>query len=658
MMNEIERAVFEGLAARQTPHPITAPFTAEELAAKGDAGAVLAIQRREEAIENTTKYPLECCWVADDWWLFLLELCEKRLAQPGAVLELFVSGGIRAGKSFVGAMLTVCHWLYSRGSFVFCLSETEETSRDLQQVPIEYFLPPAVTGGDKGSIKQSKHEKLKFSGGAFTGGAFERYLTIEDEEGGKFRGGGKMRFRFFSQSVRRYRGFAVSFAWCDEAVPVDHVQAVNDRLASRAIETKDEVFLQRMRKLRTILRRLVDREPGAERPHPALLGALMQGVLLLTYTPEEGWTTTVRRYLASASKPDRFKIVAPELANRPGVRDPRVPRIAYPAVETRLVGYLHTAQNRIVNVYPEESKKARDYDEQTVRIKLYGDAEAAERVLFGTSFDESTHVVPLAKVPRDLTIWEILDPGAAKPYVFLWLGVDVAGRLYVLQEWPCPAIPIDGMMPGPWAVPSQSDRVNGDEGPAQKLRLRWGPGRYVGLVWEMRQRLLRRFAETGEKFAGRIETVDLTVKEGAFPWEVKGEVVAPFDNLMDSRFAKAQTAVGDETVDLQVALEQAEHGIFFRASSGANDEVGNTQIIGALNERRLGLPGLLVVDECANTRFMLRTYALPEHSETTKRKDEACVDFRDALAYGVLAGPEYVDPAPRPQTGMTFGVKL
>lgn len=633
---------FRKLAEKQTEHPILERMSAEALMLMGVEQAVAVVEAREEAIENMTRHPMECCWVPDDWWLFLLELVKKRLEHPGAVLELFVSGGIRSGKSFIGAWLSDCHWMYTPGSFVFCLSETEETSKDLQQVPIEYFLPPAVTGGARGSIKQNKHERLKFSGGAFTGGAFERYLNVEDENGNVIRGGGKMRFRFFSQSVRRYRGFAVSFAWCDEAAPVDHVQAVNDRLASRAIETKEPGHVKRMQRLKHILERLVDKRPGAERPHPALLGALMHGVLLLTYTPEEGWTPTVRRYLQGAEKPERFKVVAPELSGRPGVLDPKVPRIAYPAVSTRMVGYLHTSQNRMVNVYPEESKKSAQYDERTVRIKLYGDAESAEDVLFGPSFDMETHVIPWARVPRDLTVYEILDPASARPYVFMWVGVDVAGRLYVLQEWPCPSVRIEGNMPGEWAVTSRVERVNGDEGPAQKLRLRWGPARYVGLAWEMRRRLFQKFETTGGRFEGRSETVNIGSKSGAFPWEVSGEVVTPYEERMDSRFAKTAVGVGDEVVTLQDALVDAEHGILYLEASGVPDEVGNTQIASKLNERLLGMPGLMVVEDCENTIFMLRNYALPPFSETTRRRDEACVDFRDALAYAVLAGPEHV----------------
>lgn len=624
------------LEAGQTECPVVPRLTAAELAPLGRAGAERRAQEREEAVANMTLFPLTHCWEPDIWRRIDLLVARKRIAHPGRVLEVFITGGMRPGKSFSCARRMVAHWLYTERACVFALADTQATSRPLQQQPIEAFLPEEVSPAS-GKHKATKHDRYKFSGGHFTNDEFSLRVPVQDETGRRFMGGGDFKFRFFNQELSTFQGFAVSAAWSDELVPLDRVKTLFERMGTRAQETRAADHAYRMRRAVDIL------ESGRRLP-VELLGALYHGVHLVSFTPYLGWNETVNYFLAGAEKLEHE--TAPELAGRPGVTDPRVPRFAQPVRQTALVAYIHTRDNLIkpdTNLLEEMRDPNRSEDE--IRLKLYGDVSRGQSVLFGPSFDESLHVVPFEKVPRDVTIWEVLDPGAAKPYVFLWVGADVAGRLHVLQEWPCPQIPIDGCLPGMWAVPSETDRLNGDEGPAQKLRLRWGPGRWVGLVWEMRQRLMRRFAESGGKFAGRIETVDLSVKDGAFPWEVKGEVALPFDNIMDSRFAKAQTVVGDETVDLQVALEQAEHGIYFQAASGANDEVGNTQILCALNERRLGLPGLMVVDECENTRFMLRTYSLPQHSETTKRKDEACVDYRDALAYAVLAGPRFVNRA-------------
>jgi hypothetical protein len=47
------------------------------------------------------------------------------------------------------------------------MSRREEDSQNLQQKPIESFLPPEALGGAAGKIKQDKHQKAKFSGGKF-----------------------------------------------------------------------------------------------------------------------------------------------------------------------------------------------------------------------------------------------------------------------------------------------------------------------------------------------------------------------------------------------------------------------------------------------------------------------------------------------------------
>lgn len=625
--------------AAQTEHPVVEALTLEELAALGEEEAYAAVRARQVAMVEMEQKPLSNCWVPPDWWLFLHELCKKRLEQPGAVLEVFVSGGIRAGKSFIVAWLTVCHWLYTLKCFLFCLAETEETSKDLQQAPIEFFLPPEVLG-ERGSVRQKKYEKMKFSGGAFTGGAFERHLDVVDETGRTVKGGGKVRFRYFTQSVKRYRGFSLTFAWSDEAVPVDHVDAVAERLASRAADTRQTWHIAKMQQLEPQLRALAEGKPGAVRPHPSLLGALMHGVHMISYTPEEGYTPTVRRFAQGCVKPDRFMVTAPELVGKPGVKDPRVPKLAYPPEPSRLLCYLHTAANRVVNAYPELSRKHRDSDERTIRIKLYGDAEASEETLFHAFTDQ--HIVRMEDVPRNGALYEVTDGAPAKPYSIAWFLVDSVGRHWQVQEWPCPKIPIEGRLPGMWAVPSKGSKLNGDPGTAQKLRLPWGRKHWLHLIWSMRQRLLKRFAETGEPFKGRTIKRNLIWNEEP-DMTLMGEFALPEKSLFDSRFGSAPTSDHGEIKPLLEWYYDEENAIDFDPSSGVRLDEGDQLIQQALSTRVLGLPGLMVVDECENAIFTFRTYSNAPDLDRPPTKDEACKESRDKWAYYLLSGPEFID---------------
>lgn len=637
-----EREIFAEWAARQTESPVVELLTVDELMAMGPAEAAAALQQREEAIENMTALPLTHCWVPQDWWLFLAELCEKRVAQPGAVLELFVSGGIRAGKSFIAAKLMVAHWLYTRKSFLFCLSETEETSKDLQQSPIEIFLPAEVMAGERGAIKQGKHEKMKFSGGAFTGGAFERYMTVKDENGVEFQGGGKVRFRYFSQSVKRYRGFALTTAWIDEASPPEHLDAVYDRLATGAVETRAAWHMAKMRVLLPLLRALADGVPGAPRPHVALLGALMHGVSLWTYTPEDGFTTSVRRVLQGAVKPERYKVTVPELEGKPGVRDPRAPKIAYPADSTRLAGYLWTMANRIVPAYPELSRKYRSADEATIRIKLCGDAEAGDAALFSSAFTDQ-HLFDWKDAPRDGSLYLMADPAFAKTWTMTLYLVDVAGRVWTLLRWPSPGWKVrtvDGgdIDPGAWAVATRGDKMNGDKGPGQKLRLNYVLRDYTHAVWMMLQHALNRFTVTGEPWRGRRATCDLTW-EDAPHLTLSGECVWCESFVADKRWMGNPTERNKVRMLLHEALSLEENPIPWEIHEGNSQRDGIILIQNAISARIGGVPGLLVERKCVDTIFALQTYSVPDGKDAPPETDQACKEDIDKLRMLLMWGP-------------------
>ena len=637
------------LHQRQTPSPVVDPIPLATLLTHTPETALTFFNAREEVIQNMEAYPLECAWVPQDWWLFLHELTLKRITHPGAVLELYISGGIRSGKSFICAMLIVAHLIYTRKAAVFCLSRTDNTSQKLQQKPIESFMLEEFMGGNEGKIKQQRNQKLKFSGGKFTDNKLERYLTVLDETSTPFKGGGELEFRFFSQEVESYRGYALTTVWSDEAVPVNHVEAIYDRLVSRAVDTMQPQHRHRMLVLEQQLARLAAGDPTAPRPHPAQIGALMHGVHLISYTPEEGYTATVRRYLDGAHRPEKHLVIAPELDGKPGVKDPTVPKIAYPADSTRLVGFLHTAANKYVDSYTELSRKAADWDERTIRIKLYGDAAAADERLYSSFSDR--HLTTWEHLPRDATLYEVIDPAGSKPWVICYFLVDPAGRTYLAQEWPTPGWRVDGYDLGPWAVPSKGDKLNGDPGPAQRTRLAWSRAHYIRQIWEGRKRLIDKMAETGLPYIGHTETKTLTWATGQ---TIEGTFALPATTLMDSRFAAAPTeSKGNHTTVLE-AMYDEEHAIIIDPAAGVSLDEGDIMINTALNTDLLGLPGLLINSECQNTLFTLRTYTLPPYRETTTAKDEACKDFRDPLAYHLLSAPTYQDPK-RPTVEVTGG---
>lgn len=643
---DIDREVFEQWCARQTESPVVAMLTVEELMDMGPEAAQEMLNAREEAISNLSAYPLTHCWEPDMWRRIDLEVARKRLAFPGRVITVFIDGGMRPGKSFGCARRITAHWLWAEKSMVFCLSETVATSRKLQQQPVEMFLPEEVSP-TSGKHKSTKHERFKFSGGHFTNEEFSLRVPVQDESGRNYLGGGDCCFRMFSQDIGTFQGYELSSAWSDELVPFSHVKAVRERMATRAQQTKHPEFLHRIAQAEKILasgRRLT-------KDNTALLGALYHGVHMISFTPYLGWNETVNYFLAGAVKRD-FEI-SPDLVNKPGVLDPRVPRFAQPKDETALVAYIFTSDNKIKPAYEELSRSLKNAPEAEVRIKLHGDVDRDTRTVFH-SFSEA-NLCDWKDIPRkNVTLYEVLDFGKSKPPALQWWLVDSLDRRWLAQEWPSPSIgvPIDGrvLMPGAWAVVSESDRYNGDEGPAYRLRLRWDSTRIVREIWAMRARLVKMMAETGEPYAGEMRLEKLTWKQplrdaGS---ELEGPFALPYMTIPDPRGVEETV----EGASLGRKYEQAENGIYLQPwkteggesiVSAPSDDDGIKLLLDSLAREVQGSPLVRINRECENTQFMFTSFTLPPFKEGPQKKDEACVEWFDLGKYFEAWEPAHVD---------------
>lgn len=582
------------------------------------------VRLREGLIGKEQRDPLRWACEPDIWRQIDLEMCRKRLENPGIVLELLVTGGIRAGKTEGATRRINANFFYTEKGWCVGLHETDITSRSIQQTRVHRFLPPEL---DTGTGKHKKDKRTKFSyseGTGFTGSEFNIYWTCYDEAGQEMECGGRYEFRFYKQDLSTLQGLELTCATSDELVPLTIVKTIRERLSTRAMETLKPEFLQRIRQAKAILER------GEPLPVP-LLAAIYHGVHIITFTPKEGWNATVNSFLNGARK--YGWITAPLLEGVAGVKDPRVPRFAQPVERGRLVAYLHTSDNVMRSSYPAVAAQLEGKSEQEIRITAYGDVDKDWQSEF-TDYDESRHVRTWAEMPREGTIYVTCDPAGAKPYAFGWYLVDSAQRVWQLQEWPCPNWEIEGIgKPGAWAIPSESDNRNGDIGPAQKLRLKgFNRARWTRLVWQGCQRILRKMEETGQPWRGRFRAGTLDWP-GRPEWTLDGPFAEVETALIDSRYAgnKTETGSGQVVTILEDFLDQT-HSLNWQKAPGDPLREGNDLIARALADEIDGLPGLLINEECENTRFTLATYTLPQFSERTKAWDEACKEFRDLLA--------------------------
>jgi len=640
--SELERAVMAEWCARQTDSPVVEKLTLDELLHMGGAVAAERLSQREEAIENMTLFPLTHCWEPAIWRQIDLEVARKRLAHPGRVVEVFITGGMRPGKSFSCARRMTAHWIYTEKATVFALSETRDTSGKLQQQPVEMFLPEEISPVS-GKHKSTKHERFKFSGGHFTNEMFSLRVPVSDESGRSFMGGGDFVFRFFGQDIGTFQGYELSSAWSDELVPLGHVKAVRERMATRSQQTRKPEFLHRIAQAVKIL------ESGGSLPI-ALLGALYHGVHLVSFTPYLGWNDTVNYFLNGAMK--YGWVIAPDLERKDGVLDARVPRFAQPSHDTALVAYVFTSDNKIKPAYEELSASLRNAPEHEVRIKLYGDVDRGEASVF-YNFGPA-NLCDWKDIPReDVTLYEVIDFGKTKPPALQWWLVDSLGRRWLVQEWPSPSIPIQTegrqLLPGAWAVPSESGRLNGDEGPAYRLRLNWGSARVVREIWAMRARLVQKFQETGAEYQGKMRTDKLIWKDPLKDAgkELEGPFAIPFMTIPDPRGMKENV----EGATLGRRYEECENGLMLQPwemdgrmiVSAPSDDEGAKLILLDLAESVYDSPKLRVNRECENTRFMFATFTFPPFKEGTAKKDEACVEWFDTMKYFLKWEPAHIN---------------
>lgn len=591
--------------------------------------------QRNRLIERETKDPLRYACEPDIWRQIDLAMCNKRLENPGQVLEVLVTGGIRPGKTEGATRRINASFFYTPRSWCVGLHETDITSRSIQQVRVHRFIPPELDTGT-GKHKRDKRTKFSYSEATgFTGAEFNIYWLCRDENGVESECGGRFEFRFYKQDLSTLQGMELTCATSDELVPVNIVKTIRERLATRAADTATPEFLARIRKAKAMLER------GEPLPVP-LLGAIYHSTHLITFTPKEGWSPTVSSFLQGARK---YGWVDSELLkNKPGVVDPRVPRFAQPVERTRLVTYLHTSDNVMRPAWPAVRAMLVDKSETEIRLTAHGDVDKSWMSTF-SDYEEGYHVKGWKDWPTDATVYEICDPAGAKPWVIVWLMVDPAGRRWYTQEWPSPKWEIEGHgFPGPWAEPSETGKHNGDPGPAQRLRLkRWNRARYTRLIWEGRQRILKKLKEHGVEWQGRFVEKTLHWKNRD-TWTLEGSFVHVEESWMDSRFASTKTENEDkEVVTLLEAMWGEENAIDFRPAPGDRLVEGDQLIQEALADEIMGLPKLIVNEECENLRFMFATYSLPEHRDTTKASDEACKDFRDPPAYAELKNPQYVE---------------
>ena len=441
--------------------------------------------------------------------------------------EVLVMGGNRASKSEYAALKVVEKLKEGRGKRVWCLQTTEANSVEMQQAIVWKYVPREYKGIKKGRVTNvSYSQKNGFSQNKFI-----------------LPNGSECIFRNYAQDFGVVEGGECDLIWCDELVPLDLLGTLRYRLVTRG------------------------------------------GILLITFTPVEGYSSVVKEFL------DGARTVREERAPLLGGR--LMPRVQRCVRRSACVVYFWTSDNPFSG-YGNLVKTLEGAPVSEVMTRAYGVPTKAIGNRF-PGFREREHVVEGVSVPVVGSRYMFCDPASSRNWFMVWVLVDVSGRHWVYREWPAEGsyVPEVGD-PGAWAEPD-GRRSDGKPGPGQSS-FGWG---------------LRRYMEEIRRVEGEEEIVE---------------------RWMDSRFGNSPTNVADGATTL--LEEMAALGMGFCPAPADPVEEGVSLINSMLDSGREGQerPLLYISRECPGVIFALKTWTGKDLGKG------ACKDPIDCLRWLAVAG--------------------
>jgi hypothetical protein len=454
--------------------------------------------------------------------------------------DILILGGNRASKTEYAAARTLYHLNRKPDCRVWCFQTNHDNSIQMQQPAVFKYIPRELK-----EIKKSRVTNISYSQkNGFSDGTFV------------LPNGSQCFFRHYSQDINTIEGGEVDFVWCDELVPQDWLETIRYRLVTRG------------------------------------------GELLVTFTPIEGYTPTVKGYLQGARTIKTAP--APILGS-----NETVPRIQTCKRKHSRIVYFHTSDNPFGG-YENLKKTLEGSNRSDILCRAYGIPTRAAVQRF-PKFDEKIHIIPADKVPRKGTRYHIVDPCSGRNWFMAWCIVDELERITFYREWPSPGSYIPGVGdPGDWAEP-HGRLHDGCKGTAQRS-FGWGLQRYKD----------------------EIDRLELENKE-----EIQ-------DRIIDSRYSQASTLSREYSTTL---LEECSNiGLFFNPSP--TDSIGegidlinnlldwnHTEELTSLNQ-----PKLYISEACPNLIFAMKEWTGEDG------KEGATKDCIDVIRYAVTARIGYVEP--------------
>lgn len=631
--------------AQQAYSPVIEELTARDVAAVAAANGITAEQAferlwvaREKAIRNMARDPIYHGWRPP-----IVEVVEALLGVPwqdadlGAayrrtlgfdkpVRSLLILGGNRSGKTRTEGELAMRTLLGEKRARAWMFHMTHQNSVEYHHSMMWELVPAVWRRKIKSDVEYlSYNQQMGFSSDKFV-----------------LANGSECSFRNYSQDRRdAIEGGEPNIAVADELIPSDWVLTLEMRLATR------------------------------------------NGVMLVGFTPVDGYTGTVAMFCDGASvaweetafllpkdgmepradlalgltaqeyaevnrandegRPPRCPPCRPTacrewLDGKSGQSDvpagrsfERVPRVLRCADPRRAVVFYHSSDNPFGNPI-EVVNKVAGRPLRYVRERYYGIAEKLVAARFAM-FDERVHVILPPQIPEAGTNWHIVDPCSGRAFFMLWIRATPDGKHFVYREWPgnyyIPGVGI----PEPWAEASTGNRMDGAKGAGQKAP-GWGLAGYKAEIERVE----------GRGGDGKLGGENYEKDERSETKET-GEVIEA--RYMDARFANTKSFEEGGMVTLLEKFDEV--GLtFYDSSSGGTGKwtirdgeelVDDALAWDATRKMEWGNePRLYVSAECRNLIFALKTWTGADG------QDGATKDPIDCLRMYFLKGCGYVAP--------------
>jgi len=661
-MNELEQLVFEEIHADQVPHPMSRLYTVEELMALGEVEAIDAVNARKLEIQTAAEDPFNHGWFFRSWDDVLWELLDLRLANVGIPVEFLVAGSNGAGKSqMVARFFTLAQEQCSvempeHQRTFWTFSYDDDKSAEVVESAIRFWQPNDYKT-ETGRLKKLANQKMAYDkAGGFTNNEFA------------LASGAVCRFKTWAQDIGKLEGPRPTSIWSDEAVPVNVLEACENRLLTAAEWT------HQMTTTWKDLQAKKAADPQMWFPKH-LIGKLLVAVHFVTYTFRDGMTDTIRYFLGDIEsggitlKPKTLREIEadPEMLPRYDeegnvIGGERLPSLVHGAKPTRRTMWIYAWQNPLGGNWEGMKRTEKNSTRAKKLWKCYGVAEGTADSPF-PNFNESIHVRPLDWLPPyDMgTWWMSCDPNASggRNWVILWGFVlreawksMSAGDIFIAHEYPQTndVIHVPGL-----ATYTGEECVWASVGGKNGLGLKGQAQKQWGVGYEFRASEIRRVEAWLAKMQGVTQMQD----------EDQKSMLKVFMRIIDSR--ASNTAVDGQTESKTILQWMEDNDLFFTQAgndaggqkSGGRVLEGEQTLNSTFNwnrelaelDPRTGWreidpnkgrgPKIRIAAHCTNLIAALQNY--PGYS-TPGASSSAWKDFIDALRYLMNAEPYHEDP--------------